>query len=181
MQWQCSVLVPDLFKGDPWSKDRPKASFEQWITNQKSEIIAKDVFTSAKWMTSEFAAVGLTNKLGIIGFCFGGGRLIDVLAQDHEAYFGSGVSFYGTRIDPSAAGNVKVPVLLVTGDGDALCPVNALEEVVKRNDELMKMVVFKGRGHGFVHRPQNPEDDEVAEEAFTLMRGWLSDGLLVKS
>ncbi|KAJ6693668.1 hypothetical protein OIU85_004446 [Salix viminalis] len=27
-----NVLVPDLFRGDPWTKDRPRAMLEQWIT-----------------------------------------------------------------------------------------------------------------------------------------------------
>lgn len=131
-------------------------------------------------MIDEFAAAGISNKLGIIGFCYGGGRVIDILAQDHDAYFGSGVSFYGTRIDSSVASKIKVPLLLITGDSDALCPISILEDITKRNEEL-KMVVFRGRDHGFAHRPQTPEEDADAEEAFVIMRNWLHDGLLVKT
>ena len=25
-----NVLVPDLFQGEPWSKDRPRSEFEEW-------------------------------------------------------------------------------------------------------------------------------------------------------
>ncbi|GMP38428.1 hypothetical protein CsSME_00009676 [Camellia sinensis var. sinensis] len=88
--------------------------------------IAKDITTSKKWMMDEFAAVGISKKLGIIRFCFGGGRLIDALAQDGGACFGIGVSFYGTRIDPSVVANIKVPVLFTVGDNDPSCPVSAL-------------------------------------------------------
>ncbi|KAG8389654.1 hypothetical protein BUALT_Bualt01G0001400 [Buddleja alternifolia] len=175
-----NVLVPDLFNGDSWTKEKPKALFEQWISKHKPEQIAKTIFASTKWMINEFAALGIKNKLGIIGFCYGGGRVVDILAQDQEAYFGSGVSFYGTRIDSSIASNIKVPLLLITGDNDALCPVGVLEEVTKRNKKV-KMFVFRGMGHGFAHRPQTPEEDSYAEEAFVKMRSWLHDGLLVKS
>ncbi|GMQ03915.1 hypothetical protein CsSME_00049525 [Camellia sinensis var. sinensis] len=79
-----------------------------------------------KRMMDEFVAAGISKKLGIIRFYFGGGRLIDALAQDGGAYFGIGVSFYGTRIDPSVVANIKVPVLFIVGDNDPSCPVSAL-------------------------------------------------------
>ncbi|CAL5420300.1 unnamed protein product [Camellia sinensis] len=63
-------------------------------------------------------SAGISKKLGIIGFCFGGGQLIDALAQDGGACFGIGVSFYGTRIDPSVVANIKVLVLFIVGDND---------------------------------------------------------------
>ncbi|GFP81267.1 carboxymethylenebutenolidase homolog [Phtheirospermum japonicum] len=179
-----NVLVPDLFNGDPWTKDRPKASFEQWITKHKPESKAKTIFESAKWMINEFAALEISKKLGIIGFCYGGGRVIEILAQDKDAYFGSGVSFYGTRIDSSvvAHNNIKVPLLMITGDNDALCPVKNLEDIKRssNNNELIKIGVFKERGHGFAHRPQTPEEDEDAEEAFMMMRNWLHHGLIAE-
>lgn len=175
-----NVLVPDLFNGDPWTKDRPVALLEEWISRQEPQRIVKDVLTSAEWMVNEFATVGISNKLGIIGFCFGGGRVIDVLAQDQGSYFGTGVSFYGTRIDSSVASNIKAPLLLIAGDNDGLCPVDVLEEISKSYKES-KMVIFGGRGHGFGHRPQTPEEDADAEEAFMVMRNWLNNGLLVNN
>ncbi|KAK4433607.1 Carboxymethylenebutenolidase [Sesamum alatum] len=138
-----NVLVPDLFNGDPWTKDRPNALLQQWITKHQPERIAKTISASANWMVNEFAALGISRKVGIIGFCYGGGRVIDILAQDQGGYFGTGVSFYGTRIDSSVASNIKVPLLLITGDNDALCPISVLEDITKRNKQL-KTVVFHG-------------------------------------
>ncbi|KAL0282839.1 UNVERIFIED_CONTAM: Carboxymethylenebutenolidase [Sesamum angustifolium] len=175
-----NVLVPDLFNGDPWTKDRPNALLQQWITKHQSERIAKTIFASANWMVNELAAVGISRKVGIIGFCYGGGRVIDILAQDEGNYFGSGVSFYGTRIDSSVATNINVPLLLITGDNDALCPISLFEDITKRNKQS-KMVVFPGRGHSFAHRPQTPEEDEDAEEAFMIMRNWLYNDLLTNT
>ncbi|XP_068312592.1 uncharacterized protein, partial [Pyrus communis] len=173
-----NVLLPDLFRGDPWTKDRPKVDFEKWIAEQEAQGVAKDIAACAKWMVDEFAAAGISNKLGLIGFCYGGGKVIEVLAQDQGAYFGIGVSFYGTRMDnTSVASNVKVPVLFITGDNDPLCRVNVVESIEKIIGRGSRVVSFKGRGHGFAHRPQSFEEDEDAEKAFTLMRNWL-DGLL---
>ncbi|KAI3684562.1 hypothetical protein L6452_33786 [Arctium lappa] len=174
-----NVLLPDLFNGDPWQKERPKASFEPWLATH-TQSASKSIATSRKWMVDEFVAAGISKKLGIVGFCFGGGKVVEVLADDHDGYFGLGVSFYGTRIEPSAAAKVTVPILYVTGDNDPLCPVEVVEEIERENVGGSRVVVFKGRGHGFVHRPATAEDDKDAEEAFTLMRNWLHNGLVVE-
>ncbi|KAL3503803.1 hypothetical protein ACH5RR_033644 [Cinchona calisaya] len=174
-----NVLVPDLFRGDPWTKESSKALFEEWHTRQSQQQVAKDIFTSTNWMVNEFAAAGISKKLGIVGFCFGGGKVIDILAQDQGGCFGVAVSFYGTRINTSVATNIRVPVLLIAGDNDSLCPIDILKGIEKKI-EHSKVVVFEGRGHGFAHRPQSPEEDEDAEKAFVIMKNWLHDGLAIE-
>ncbi|CAK9162686.1 unnamed protein product [Ilex paraguariensis] len=173
-----NVLVPDLFRGDPWTKDKPKALFEQWLVAQNPQRVAKDIAMSTKWMVDEFIAAGISKKLGIIGFCFGGGLLMDVLAQDKDGFYGMGVSFYGTRIDPSVVANIEVPVLFIAGDNDPLCPVSVLQDIDKRI-KGSRVVIFKARGHGFAHRPESPEEDGDAEQAFMIMKNWLYEGLVV--
>ncbi|CAN1293889.1 hypothetical protein LINPERPRIM_LOCUS22228, partial [Linum perenne] len=54
-----------------------------WIANQDPDRIAKDIATSAKWMSDEFLAAGISKKLGLIGFCYGGGRVVEVLSKGH--------------------------------------------------------------------------------------------------
>ncbi|XP_015902438.3 uncharacterized protein LOC107435355 [Ziziphus jujuba] len=176
-----NVLLPDLFRGDPWAKNRPKTLFEEWIAKQDPQRIAKDISTSTNWMIEEFLAAGISKKLGLIGFCFGGGKVIEVLARDQGTHFGIGVSFYGTRMDLSVASNIKVPVLFISGDDDPLCPVTVLKDAEKRIGRGSRVEIFQGRGHGFVHRPESPEEDGDAERAFVMMRNWLHDGLVAKN
>lgn len=152
--------------------------FEEWIAKQDPERVAKDIAMSTNWMVNEFVLAGISKKLGLIGFCFGGGKVLEVLAQDQGAYFGVGVSFYGTRMDQSLASSVKAPVLFIAGDNDPLCPVSLLENVEKRIGRGSRVVVFEGRDHGFAHRPESPEEDADAEQAFVMTRNWLYDGLV---
>ncbi|GMH31335.1 hypothetical protein Nepgr_033178 [Nepenthes gracilis] len=174
-----NVLVPDLFRGDPWMRDQPRNLFEQWLSSQDPARVAKDIDASAQWMAAELVAAGISKKLGLIGFCFGGGRLVEALARDESSRFGTGVSFYGTRMDPRAAANVKVPVLFVSGNNDPLCPVGVLTAFEKIIGRGSKVVIFEGRGHGFAHRPESPEEDADADQAFLIMRNWLHDQLAV--
>ncbi|GAB2271899.1 hypothetical protein Dimus_006728 [Dionaea muscipula] len=173
-----NVLVPDLFRGDPWARDKPEDVFEEWLAGKDPARVAKDINTSTKWMVDELLAAGISKKLGLIGFCFGGGRLVETLARDQSSScFATGVSFYGTRMDKSAAAKVQVPILFIAGDGDPLCPIDTLMEFEELIGKGSKAVIFKGRGHGFVHRPESPEDDADAEQAFLMMRNWFSEKL----
>ncbi|KAL2893497.1 Carboxymethylenebutenolidase-like protein [Bienertia sinuspersici] len=51
-----NVLVPDIFRGDPWSKDRSQSQFEQWLAKQDPNRLAKDIATSSQWMVDKFMA-----------------------------------------------------------------------------------------------------------------------------
>lgn len=129
-------------------------------------------------MIDEFLAAGISKKLGIIGFCFGGGQLIITLARDQGTNFSTGVCFYGTHMDPSVMNDIRVPILFICGDSDPLCPVEVVQDSEKRISRGSRVVVFKGQGHAFVHRPGSPEADKDAEEAFMIMRNWLHGGLV---
>uniref|UniRef100_A0A0D6R3Z6 Carboxymethylenebutenolidase homolog n=1 Tax=Araucaria cunninghamii TaxID=56994 RepID=A0A0D6R3Z6_ARACU len=172
-----NVLVPDLFRGEPWHKERLQSEFEEWRRKHLPERVASDIETSSKWLVDEFAAAGISDKLGIVGFCFGGGRLVETLARDAQSHFGAAVCFYGTRIDPSLAAHLKIPVLFILGENDPLCPIelfHKMESQIKGS----QVCVYAGRGHGFAHHPESPEDDEDAEHAFTAVRNWLHKHLL---
>ncbi|KAK8542484.1 hypothetical protein V6N13_136943 [Hibiscus sabdariffa] len=57
-------------------------------------------------------------------------------------------------------------------DDDPLCPVSVLSEFEKIVGKGSRVVIFNVRGHAFAHRPGSVEEDEDAEQAFTLMMNW---------
>ena len=170
LEWNCSVLVPDLFRGDPWEKGQKQCLNNGWLAKTLKRV-ANDIATSTKWMVDEFTAAGISKKLGIIGFCFGGGRVIDVLAADQGACFSIAVALYGTRMDPSAASKVRC---LSCSFQETMTPLpgQCFEWVWESIGKGSRVVIFKGRGHAFAHRPGSPKEDADAEQAFILMRNW---------
>lgn len=99
LQQICSILLPNLFCGNPWTKDQRNTQFEKWIVTHNPEKIAKDITAWTEWLTGEFMTTeGVFKKLGVIGFCFGRSKVLEVLGQDQDACFGIGLSFFGTRI-----------------------------------------------------------------------------------
>ena len=77
-----NVLVLDLYRREPWRKDRPRSEFEEWRRKHRPQRVASDIDIFAKWLLDEFSAAGLSYKLTIVGFCFGGGHLVETLARD---------------------------------------------------------------------------------------------------
>ncbi|TKW27127.1 hypothetical protein SEVIR_3G237900v4 [Setaria viridis] len=174
-----NVLVPDLFRGNPWKQSTPFDDdlFARWLAGQAPARVSSDIDACTRWLVDEFKAAGVSRKLGVVGFCYGGGRLVEALARDAEGCFSAGVCFYGSRMDASLGDRIAAPVLFVCGDGDPLCPVETVRELGRRARGA-RAAVYAGRGHGFAHRPQSVEDDADAEDAFNAMRGWLHDHLL---
>ncbi|XP_044962691.1 carboxymethylenebutenolidase homolog isoform X1 [Hordeum vulgare subsp. vulgare] len=172
-----NVLVPDLFRGNPWKKSLPMDGFQAWLAEQAPERVSGDIETCRKWLVDDFLAAAPSKKLGVVGFCYGGGRLVETLARDADSCFSAGVCFYGSRMDASLGAQIAAPVLFVCGDGDPLCPVETVREL-ERRARGAKAAVYAGRGHGFAHRPESLEDDGDAEDAFAKMKSWLHDHLL---
>jgi carboxymethylenebutenolidase len=121
----CSVLVPDLFRGNPWSKQKSKEQFEERRATHPPDRLENDIDTSTDWLSHALFEEGAVTKgLGIVGFCFGGGKGIQALARDTKCRTTTGVIYYGTRFDPALAVQIKVPLLLITGDKDPSSPVD---------------------------------------------------------
>ncbi|MCO5591363.1 hypothetical protein L7F22_045345 [Adiantum nelumboides] len=171
-----NVLVPDLFQGMPWTKDRPQSEFEDWRAKHPTERVEKAIKIAAEWLTEEMTAAGVMKKLGLLGFCFGGGRILEVLAKDNEQRYATAVSFYPTRFDETLATRISVPILLISGDKDNLCPSDKLHNVAAQI-KGSEARVYAGRGHAFAHCPTF-DDDEDAEDAFLVMKAWFHDKLV---
>lgn len=105
-------------------------------------------------------ASSATDCVALIGFCFGGGRVVDVLAYATKTKLGdkfesfekpaseildsadlslgglkirAGVSFYGTRISKEALGYVNTPLGLYFASEDPLVPredVTSFEKIL---------------------------------------------------
>jgi carboxymethylenebutenolidase len=61
--------------------------------------------------TATIASMGGHRKIGIVGFCWGGG-LVDRLAVAAGATLSAAVSYYGPAPDPAEAPRVRAPMLL---------------------------------------------------------------------
>lgn len=126
-----------------------------------------------------------TERLGIVGFCWGG-RTVWLYAA-HNPALKAGVAYYGlldgmapSDIKPhdpiDIAGDIKAPVLGLYSSIDAYIPMDQVEEMrggLAASKTDSEIVVFPGADHGF-NADYRPTYDRVAAEyANTLALDWL--------
>ena len=106
-----TVFYPDLFRGQPWDEKvfggstGSSPEYEGWRSLHPPERVMQDISCASEFLRAKIAAEARHGKdsgikIGICGFCFGGGRMIEALGRDDigmNAF--SAVAFYPTRVD----------------------------------------------------------------------------------
>lgn len=121
------VLAPDLFRGAPWDEatyggDTRSAQYEEW--RRKHYVPARvlaDIADAARFAREQ----GRDGRLAVVGFCFGGGRMLEAMAGggDLGGKVAAAAAFYPTRVDNVSAvrrglSAANVPLLIIQGDKD---------------------------------------------------------------
>ena len=156
------AFAPDaLFPlgGYPGNDDDGRA-MQRSLDKQKIE---NDFIAAARWLHSHDQT---TDKLGVVGFCFGG-YISNFLAATLPDVISAAVPFYGTPAKGELKTRVKGPLLLHFGEKDKR--VNATwpeyEKVLKANGAEYSAHVYAQAQHGFHNDSTSrysPKDAELA-------------------
>ena len=123
-----------------------------------------------KLMNDFFAAIeflmhhdAVTGKVGITGFCYGGG-VANVAAVAYPE-LAAAVPFYGRQPKVEDVPRIKAPLLLHYGELDSRINEGwpAYEAALKANHKVYEGYVYPGVNHGF-HNDSTPRYDKAAAE-----------------
>ncbi|NGM86516.1 dienelactone hydrolase family protein [Parapusillimonas sp. SGNA-6] len=151
------ALAPDGLSskgGYPGNDDKGR-ELQSQVDPQK---LMNDFFAAIEYMGSH---AGGSGKVGITGFCYGGG----VVNAASVAYpeLAAAVPFYGRQARPEDVSKIQAPLLFHFAEKDA--GVNktwpAYEEALKRHGKKYEAHVYPGTNHGF-HNDSTPRYDKDA-------------------
>ena len=90
-----------------------------------------------------------TGKVGVVGFCWGGGMVNRLAAAGTS--MNAGVPYYGAQIAAEEVPKISAPLLLQYGANDTRinAGIEAYEAALKANKKVYEKFIYEGAGHAF--------------------------------
>ncbi len=153
------TLAPDGLSsvgGYPGNDDEGRA-LQQKVDPTK---LMNDFFAAVEFMQRHPDATG---KVGITGFCYGGGVANAAAVAYPE--LACAVPFYGRQAPIADVPKINAPILLHYAQLDTRINEGwpAYEQALKANNKVYKAYIYPGVNHGF-HNDSTPRYDQTAAE-----------------
>ena len=165
------ALAPDLYHGQVTTEpdEARKLAMELGMGDAVAEIQAAMTYLREQDFTTE--------QIGIIGFCMGGGLVLQTAVADDSV--GAAVPFYGTPVSESEAADITAPVLSFLGTADRI-PVSgyeALHAALDANDVPNHFQLYEGAQHAFFNDTRASYDAQAADDAWQRTLAWFDEYL----
>lgn len=120
--------------------------------------LMNDFFAALDYLLAEGRTTG---KVGITGFCYGGGVCNAAAVAYPE--LAAAVPFYGRQADPADVPKIQAPLLLHFAQTDERVNASwpAYEAALKAHGKVYEAHIYPGTNHGF-HNDSTPRYDEAA-------------------
>ncbi len=153
------ALAPDGLTsvgGYPGNDDKGR-ELQQTVDPEK---LMNDFFAAIEWLMQHDASTG---KVGITGFCYGGGVANAAAVAYPE--LAAAVPFYGRQANAADVPRIKAPLLIHYGELDTRINEGAAayEQALKAAGKTYEAYVYPGANHGF-HNDSTPRYDKAAAE-----------------
>jgi carboxymethylenebutenolidase len=155
------ALAPDLYHGQ--TATEPDGAM-QLARSMAWESALHDLGASAKYLKGLPESSG---KLGVIGFCAGGGLCLRFAAASDAP--DAAVVFYGSSPNQNEeAASVSSPVLALYGETDTRITSNApaLAEAMQGAGKSFEYHVYPGAGHAFFNNEGQNYNAEAAQDGW---------------
>ncbi|SEN53753.1 carboxymethylenebutenolidase [Paracoccus alcaliphilus] len=134
-------------------------------------LLMNDFFAAIEWL---LASDMTTDKIGITGFCYGGG--VSNAAAVAYPELAAAVPFYGRQAPVEDVPKINAPLLLQFAEHDENVNAGwpAYEAALQEHGKTYEAHIYPGTNHGF-HNDSTPRyDEEAAELAWQRTLDWFN-------
>ena len=168
------TIVPDLYHGE--TAEEPNEA-QKLAMAMDRDLAIKEISAAGQYLIGR-KDVG-PKKVGLVGWCMGGGLSLSTTAQDDT--IGASVCFYGRPLEASDTERLQAPVLGLYGELDGGIPLSMVQDFEKElesNGIEHDIHIYAGAQHAFFNdsRP-HAFHPEAAEDAWKRTLAWLSKHL----
>jgi dienelactone hydrolase len=178
------VFIADLYGRDIRPANAEEAGKAAGAVRGDRPLMRKRVNAALEVLREQAATVALdTERLGAIGFCFGGTSVLELARSGTEIK--GVVSFHGNLDSPTPADarQIRTPVLVLHGAIDPYVPdeqVAAFQQEMRDADVDWTLISYGGAVHSFTDPTANAKGQaeyhpQVAERAFGAMRQFFDE------
>ena len=152
--------------------DEEKAA--QLFRELNAEKRAEDLIAAADFLK---ARPECTDKIGAVGFCFGG-AILNMMAV-RIPYLAAAVPFYGVQPSAADAARIKAPLLLHYAEKDERVNTGwpAFEAALKANGIKYQMYMYPGTNHAFLNDTTPRYDEAAAKLAWSRTLAFFKENL----
>lgn len=129
------------------------------------------------WEFLKTQAFADTERVGMVGFCFGGGVTWQVAA--HVPELKAAVPFYGPPPASADVPNIQAAVLAIYGGLDTriTSTLPTIAAAMESNGKTFEPVVYEGADHAFHNDTSSRYNAEAAQDAWARTLGWFGEYL----
>ena len=164
------AIVPDLYHGKV-ADDSEQAHV--LLRGVEPGVAMAEIETAAKWLRAQPRVA--KSKLGIVGFCMGGGYALAYALQGGDV--SAAITFYGApETDAAKLAGLKAAVQGHFGAEDDGIPVDRVEAfrtALAQAGKTSEIYVYPGAGHAFMHDGRASYRPDAAKQAWARMLAFL--------
>jgi carboxymethylenebutenolidase len=124
------------------------------------------------WRSLQGQSFADTDRVGMTGFCFGGGVTWRVATQMPELL--AAVPFYGPHPPVEDVPNIRAAVLAIYGEQDSRINggIPAIEEAMRANNKIYEKMIYPNADHAFHNDTGSRYNPEAARDAWERTLAW---------
>jgi carboxymethylenebutenolidase len=164
------ALAVDLLSRQGGTSALDSGSVPGVLGTSPPEQFVQDFLSGLGWLQDQDFA--LTERVGMTGFCFGGGVTWQVAV--HMPELKAAVPFYGPPPALTDIPGIQAPVLGIYGERDSRITgsIPAIEQAMQQNNKVYSKVIYADADHAFFNDTGSRYNAEAAQDAWSQLLAW---------